>query len=306
MSQGLPAPGVRLSERLVLGAAILASLVIVWFATRQPVALAGFAAGLGAFAAIAWVLTRKSPAQAEAVEAVPDWSVTVTAIDRSDSAIAVTDRAGRLVCANPLYERWFTAAFAPPRLPVASASLERLAKAARSAWRDGQGLADVVEGESGGRWKVTARRSGRGDDYLVWTFTAITPPDLVAELVPYLDGKLGRALSQAGFSLAIIDPDGKVRAVSSGFAQRATGDPGAILTGQEFTALLRQDENDRITWARDGSKGAPLSLFYVPVIDPDAVGKVDYETTPSLILIADHGVGIGGGRQRGNGCRTAS
>ncbi len=117
----------------------------------------------------------------------------------------------------------------------------------------------------------------------------------MAELVPYLDGKLGRALSQAGFSLAIVDPDGKVRAASSGFAQRAAGDAGAILTGQEFTALLRQDENDKITWAREGSKGAPLSLFYVPVVDPDAPGSVDYEITPSLILLADHGVGIGGG-----------
>lgn len=295
MSGALPATGARLSERLVLGAAILASLALVWFATREWVAVAAFAAGLAAFAAMAWTLTRKSPEQHEAEYALPDWSVTVTAIDRSDAAIAVTDRAGRLVCANPLYEKWFTAAHAPPRLPVDPVSLERLAKAGRTAWRDGKGLADVIESNSGGRWKVTAIRSGRGDDYLVWTIAAITPPDLVAELVPYLDGKLGRALSQAGFSLAIVDPDGKVRAASSGFAQRATGDSGALLTGQEFTSLLRQDESDRITWAREGSKGAPLSLFYVPVIDPDAPGAVDYETTPSLIMIADHGVGIGGG-----------
>ena len=31
------------------------------------------------------------------------------------------------------------------------------------------------------------------------------------------------------------------------------------------------------------------------MIDPDAPGSVDYEITPSLILLADHGVGIGGG-----------
>lgn len=295
MSPGLPAPGARLSERLVLGGALLASLILVWLATRQLVALAAFAGGLGAFGAIVWALTRRAPKAPEIEYALPDWSVTVTAIDRTDAAIAVTDRAGRLVCANPLYEKWFTADHAPPRLPVDNASLERLAKAGRAAWRDGKGVVDVIESEQGGRWKVTALRSGRGDDYLVWTVTAVTPPDLVAELVPYLDGKLGRALSQAGFSLAIVDPDGKVRAASSGFAQRAAGDAGAILTGQEFTALLRQDENDKITWAREGSKGAPLSLFYIPVIDPDAPGSVDYEITPSLILLADHGVGIGGG-----------
>ncbi|HNN56357.1 MAG TPA: response regulator, partial [Novosphingobium sp.] len=69
----------------------------------------------------------------------------------------------------------------------------------------------------------------------------------------------------------------------------------AQLIGQPFVALLRQDEGDRITWARDGKKGAPLSLFYLPVADPDAPGSPDYDAAPSLILIADHGVGLGGG-----------
>jgi len=58
VSAGLPAPGARLSERLVLGGALLASLILVWLATRQLVALAAFAGGLGAFGAIVWALTR--------------------------------------------------------------------------------------------------------------------------------------------------------------------------------------------------------------------------------------------------------
>jgi two-component system, cell cycle sensor histidine kinase and response regulator CckA len=86
-----------------------------------------------------------------------------------------------------------------------------------------------------------------------------------------------------------------LRGASAGFASRATGDPAALLTGQEFTALLRQDERDQISWARDGKRGASLSLFYLPVSDPDAGTPTDYDNTPSLILIADHGVGIGSG-----------
>ncbi len=294
MNPGQPITGAGTTERLVLGAALLVSLVLIWLATREPVAVVGFAGGLGALGAIGWLLTRQPRSQTEVEYALPDWSVTVAAIDRGDAAIAITDRAGRLVCANPLYEKWFTAAHAPPRLAVDNPSLERLAKAGRSAWRDGKGLADLVENGTG-RWKAAAMRAGRGDDYLVWTLTPLSPPDLVGELVPHLDGKLGRALSQAGFAVAIVDPDGKIRAASSGFASRATGDPAAILTGQEFTALLRQDERDAISWAREGRKGAPLSLFYLPVADPDLPGPVDYDSTPSLILLADHGVGIGGG-----------
>ena len=286
------------ADWLVPGAALVASLGLVWLAAHTVGAVLAFLAGIAAIGAIAWALTRRSAAPAETEYAMPDWSVTVAAIERSDAAVAVTDRAGRLVCANGKYQDWFTASAAPPRLALDNMSLERLAKAGRSAWRDGQGSADLLEdGPNGisGRWKAAVTRAGRGDDYLVWTFTPLTSPDPVAELVPHLDGKLGRALAQAGFSLAVVDPDGTMRAASTGFAARATGDPAALLTGQEFTALLKQDEADRITWARDGKRGAPLTMFYMPLADPDAPGAVDYDTTPSLMLIADHGIGLGGG-----------
>ena len=132
------------SDRLIMGAALLFSLIVVWLATRQMTVVAAFAAGLIALGAVAWMVRPREAART-ADYALPDWSVTVAAIDRGDCAVAITDRAGRLVCANPLYEKWFTASHAPPRLPVDNASLERLAKAARSGWRDGAGQADLVE-----------------------------------------------------------------------------------------------------------------------------------------------------------------
>ena len=293
MSAAASRPGAAATDRLVLGAALLASLAIVWLATRQPVIVAAFAAGMIGLGAAVWML-RPKEAQREAEYALPDWSVTVAAIDRGDCGVAITDRAGRLVCANPTYEQWFTASHAPPRLPVDNASLERLAKAARAGWRDGAGRADLVEAGHQ-RWKAAALRAGRGDDYLVWTFTPLTPPDLVSEMIPHFEGKLGRALASAGLTLAIVDPDGKLRAASPGFASRATGDAAAILTGKDFASLMHQDEADRISWARDGKRGAPLSLFYLPVADPDAHGAPDYDQIPSLILVADSGAGIGGG-----------
>ncbi len=282
------------ADRIVLGGALLISLAVVWIATGQAVAAAGFAAGLLALGAIVWAVTRVRREPREVEFANPDWSVTVAAIDRSDSAVAITDRAGRLVCANPRYEEWFGVGHAPPRLPVDNASLERLGRAARAGWREGAGSADLVEG-LGARWKARALRAGRGEDYLVWTLTPLSPPDPVAELVPHLDGKLGRALAQAGITAAIVDPDGRIRATSAGFALRATGDGAALLTGQDFVALLRQDDNGRITWARDGKRGAPLTMFFLPVTDPDAPSAPDYDSTPSLMLLADHGVGLGGG-----------
>jgi two-component system cell cycle sensor histidine kinase/response regulator CckA len=281
---------------MLVGLAVLASLVALWLVTRELLVVAAFGGGLAALGGLAGALAlRRQPEEAQEF-ALPDWSVTVAAIEQPDTAIAVIDRAGRLVCANRRYEQWFGTASAPPRLPVDDASLERLAKAARSAWRDGSGRADLLENEQG-RWRAEATRAGRGDDFLVWRVAPIVTADPVADLVQSLDGKLGRALDRAGIAAAIVDPDGLIRAASAGFALRASGDASASLIGREFVAFLRQDEDDRIAWARDGTRGAPLVLHYLPVADPDIAGEPDPETTPSLMLLIEAGAGLGGARQ---------
>ncbi len=279
---------------LLIGAGVLLSLAVLWFVSGQALVVAGFAGGVLALGGLVWMLSASPQAAAETEYALPDWSVTVAAIERADTGIAITDRAGRLVCANACYEAWFGAGHAPPRLPLDKASLERLALAARQGWRDGSGKAERVETDAQ-IWSGQVTRAGRGDDFLVWKFTPLQAADPVAEMVLLLDGKFGRALSQAGIAAAMVDPDGKIRAASAGFALRAVGDGNALLTGQDFVTLLLQDEHDRISWARDGRKGAPLTMFYLPVADPDLPGEPDPQTTPSLMLLVDAGTGMGAG-----------
>ena len=52
--------------------------------------------------------------------ATPDWTVTVAAIEREGEAIAITDRANRMVCANLFFLESFGANAAPPALPRTS------------------------------------------------------------------------------------------------------------------------------------------------------------------------------------------
>lgn len=290
----------RPADWLLVAGAMALSLVLVWAVARQPLLIAAFAAGVVALGSAVYVLTRGRPVEKDSEFALPDWSVTVAAIENPDLAVAIIDRAGRLVCANGRYEQWFGAAHAPPRLAVDDASVERLGRAARSAWRDGKGSADLVQGNDaesvGRRWKAEVTRTGRGDDFLVWRFVPIFAADPVADLVQQLDGKLGRALDRAGIAAAIVDPDGVIRAASAGFALRALGDGLASPVGQDFVSLLIQEEGDRISWAREGRRGGPLTLYYLPVADPDARGDPDPDTTPSLMLLVDAGVGLGGGR----------
>ena len=287
------------ADWLLVAGALAASLVLIWAIARDPLVVAAYGAGLLVLGGLVYVLSPGRPVEAEVEYALPDWSVTVTAIENPDLAIAIIDRAGRLVCANARYEAWFGAAYSPPRLPVDEPSLERLGRAARAAWRDGKGTSDLVEGGAvdtvGRRWKAEVERTGRGDDFLVWRFVPIFAADPVSDLVQQLDGKLGRALDRAGIAAAIVDPDGMIRAASAGFAARATGDALASTVGQDFVSLLRQEEGDRISWERDGRRGGALTLYYIPVADPDAPGEPDPDTTPSLMLLVDAGVGLGGG-----------
>ncbi len=278
---------------LGVATALLLSLALLWYVTGQAVAVAGFGGGTVALGALAYVLTRRRATPVEAEWALPDWSVTVAAIARGDAGVCITDRAGRLTCANAVYEGWFGTGQAPPRLLVDAASLERLSSTARAAWRDGHGAADLVESTQG-RWRTEAERAGRGDDFLVWRFTAITLTDPAVDMARALDGKLGRALAKYGIVAALVDPDGQIRAASAGFVEKATGNASATLTGQEFVSFLTQDERDRVTWTREGRRGNPLTMYYVPVADPDGP-EPNMDTTPSLMLLMDAGIAIGGG-----------
>ncbi|MFM5906563.1 MAG: ATP-binding protein [Novosphingobium sp.] len=272
------------------------SLGLVWFATHSVAVLAGFAGGTVAIGGIAWFLTRSETPESRMEWALPDWSVTVAALSRPDAGMCITDRAGRLTCANALYESWFGTGQSPPKLDVDGPSLERLTKAARAAWRDGLGTADLVETERG-RWRAEAERAGRADDYLIWRFMPLTVADPVADTVRLIEGKAGRALARYGIAAALVDADGNIRSSSTGFAERATGDARAVLTGKPFVSFLQQDERDRVTWAREGRRGAPLTMYYVPVSDPDGA-EPDMDSTPSLMLVIDAGIAIGGAVER--------
>ena len=85
---------------LILLALMSAGLVV--YAAGNWALGAGFGAALLAGAALLGWYRRLYPQEVAVGEAVPDWTVARAAADASNMAIAVTDRAGRLV--RPLHE----------------------------------------------------------------------------------------------------------------------------------------------------------------------------------------------------------
>ncbi|NVE94090.1 hybrid sensor histidine kinase/response regulator [Altererythrobacter lutimaris] len=284
-----------------LGLAFILSLGALWTVSENIVLLLSFGAGLVILSLVAFALERMRNIPALDVEASADWSVTLAAMELPGIAIAITDRANRLVCANTAYVEAFGAALAPTGLSQGREASEALMRLAREARRDGKAEADQLQLDSGTAqssgeqvWNVVSERVGQAEEYLLWRLKPVVTA-LAAELIQYdVAGPFGAMLSRAGIEAAVTSPDGLVRNVSAGFAERAAGDANATLAGQDFVSFLRSDDRDRIFFAREGQSGTPQTLIHVPLETPAGENSTSPDQGQSLMLLVDTGVGIGG------------
>jgi two-component system cell cycle sensor histidine kinase/response regulator CckA len=279
-----------------LGAGMAASAVVLFLATGSGIVALAFVLAASLLLGGVFLLDRMRDAPAAGEIAAPDWSVTVAAIERAGEAIAITDRANRMVCANTFFLDSFGAGAAPPALPFGRAGQEAVTLLARNAWRDGQAALDQVEASDETSWQIAATRAGRGDDHLIWRLRPVARARGAELGALDLAGPFGKMLSRAGIETAITTADGVIRAVSAGFAERAAGDEKATLVGQDFVSFLRSDERDRIFFAREGRGGTPQTLVDIPLVDPEErVTAAGPDEATSLMLLIDSGVGIGSG-----------
>jgi two-component system, cell cycle sensor histidine kinase and response regulator CckA len=255
------------SAPLLLLAGALLSLLLIWLSSRDIVLVGGFAGGLIAFTSLfEFARRRQGPAVAPQLLA-PDWSVTRATADASQAAIAICDRAGRLVCANELFNTWFDGMRAPPDILVDEASREELVSAGRAAWRDGIAEIDVIRG-SGPKpieYCVQVKRAGAGDDYLLWWIAPLERADIESRAAELIAGRIGRAMAISGVVAISITKDGRIRSANSAFALRATGSENSNIIGREFADFMRMDETRRIYFEREGRRGLPIRLIHVPL-----------------------------------------
>ncbi|MFY7838132.1 MAG: response regulator [Novosphingobium sp.] len=281
-----------LRDWLMLGGAVAVSGAALWAVSGQPLVVGGFLGGVSVIGAALRLTHRPQRTVTSDDFAAPDWSVTNAAIESRDTAIAITDRAGRLVCANALMSEWFGAGTVPPRLPLEKLSVEALDSALRAAWRDGQASADALTSAKG-TWRAVLSRAGRGEDFLIWRFMPVVTQNLLADMAAHVAGKLGRALAREGLQAAVVNPEGTVLAANTAFAQRATGNRGSEMVGTDFVSYLASDDSERVFYAREGGKGTPVRMVHLPVADPDGIANTDPARTASLFLLIDNQHSVG-------------
>ncbi len=283
--------------------AALVSAAIIWFAVHDLALAGGFVAATLALAGLISWHRRLYPPQVSGIDAIPDWTVARAAADASSMAIAVTDRAGRLVCASDLFGEWFPGYPTPPGLFADGAASEHLSLAGRAAWRDGEARVEAMP-HGALRLDVDIARTGRAEDYLLWRFTPVRQPSAIDDVNRLLTGEAGRHLTEAGVMAVMIGGEGRIRAANGAFLLRGAGRIDANITGRDFAGHMRVDEKGRLFFAREEGSGAPLRLLQVPLRRPSHVtGQVaagsaapsGAQDGPMLLLLIDEPAGTGDG-----------
>ena len=263
---------------IAAGAGIVAAGLVLWLVGNVALA-GGFAGAALVIAGGIYAAAKLWPAsQAGTVE--PDWSVAHALAATSRDALAVTDRAGRIVCANDTYEALFDGYPTPPGLPVDPTSVNALGAAGRAAWRDGVGAASVtIKGEEVG---VEVTRAG--GDILVWRLRTAARVDLTHGVVALLTGPEGDRLGAAGIMMAMLGPDGRVRAANRVTRTRAMGHEEAAIEGRDFARFLTTDSDGLVRFEREGLSGNPLRVLQIPFVDG--------EDAPMLVALLDEEAAI--------------
>lgn len=280
----------------LLFCAAAASLALI-YVTLHDIALAAGVLLAFLVAGTALLLLRRTSADSIALGMVePDWSITREAAEHDGIGIAITDRSGRMVCANDLYASWFGGFVTPPGLPVEGRGGEQLAEAGRKAWRDGRAMVpSLLRGAL--RLEAEIIRSGASDDYLLWRFRPLAQQDMVSDMIRQVGGAVGNSYSQAGIMSCVIGGEGRIRAANPAFLVRAAGRADAEIIGREFASYLRVDEQGLLYFTQERERGTPVRLLQIPLYGQNqsqnhSQGQSQGEGPVLVLLIDDDGMAM--------------
>lgn len=203
----------------------------------------------------------------------------------SNAAIAISDRAGRLVCANDHYTIAFPGLKAPPDIGVDDANRALLVAAGRAAWRDGSmDITTIVQ--EGRTFNVRVARAGMADEYLLWHLAAVEEIAIEHRAIEMITGRIGRAMSSSGVMAVAVSADGAVRAANTAFALRANGTDIDPILGQLFADFVRMDEKGSVYFEREGRRGLPIRLLHVPLNEENT------ESAALLLAVDEEGAKV--------------
>lgn len=275
--------GAALAIAGVAGA--IAAALVLWVIGDAIVAC-GFLAAAIVVAGVGIALGRLRATPPSAEMSTYDWELVRVMAEASPDGVAVTDRGGRLICANDNYERLFGGFPTPPSLPLGGDGANELEVAGRVAWRDG--MARVTLRGSSGVIDAEIVRAGQQQDVLIWRFVGgAATPGLSTRLMASLNDSLGAQLGAAGVMAALITADGHVQAANAVLRTRAAGGTDVSMLGEDLARFLVEDRDSTVRFVAEGMSANPLRILQIPLSDdPEA---------PILVALIDAEGAVGGG-----------
>jgi two-component system, cell cycle sensor histidine kinase and response regulator CckA len=253
--------GDQLVGALVMGGAILSGWIILR-AVGQPAMAAAFGGVVIAVGVLVLLARHLFPPKAS-VERTVDWAMVREAADNAATALAVTDKNGRLVCTNALYDDWFGTP-----APTDIAGDGQLIAAGKAAWRDGHASASTKAARRA--VEIDVVRAGQFEDCLVWRFRESAQGNAALALPAIIGGAWGERLASAGIMAVIIGPEGRIKAANRVFVLRATGRIDAPIVGRDFVSLLTQAADGTVRLAHEGFTALPIRVLQIPLDDDEA------------------------------------
>ena len=213
-------PGAQLHFVLVIAGAVLlglaSTLLIGWALQMWEVALL-YGALILAAAVVGYVSALGS---ARRGGGSMDWALIRAVLDARTDALAITDRADRLVCANSAYGARCGGYPSPLELAGTNAEtraiLEGVASQAR---RDGHAHAEImhlIEGQRR-RLRISCRPAEASKTHLLWTVRRAPADKLLDDTIAMLEGPLGAWISGAGIMAVLTNRQGMVLAANNAF-----------------------------------------------------------------------------------------
>ena len=217
--------------KVIAGAVLLGliSVLLVGWTMQAWEAAAIYAAVILSAAAIGYV---SALGRARRGGGRVDWALVRAAIQSQTEALAITDGAGRLVCANEAYCRAVGGYPSPYDLEEGGVAIGLAERARRELSAEGEIslVTGAGVGTGTGRLRISARPAEATGKHLLWTLRPVPAEQSRAEAVAFLEGSLGTWLGSAALLCVLTARDGQVLAANAAFHIATGRDKPLLLT----------------------------------------------------------------------------
>ncbi|MDT0574850.1 response regulator [Croceicoccus sp. F390] len=208
---------------LAICALLLTTAALLQWAFQSWTLTAGYTGATLLLTALAGAGSYRKDRWQRRADLQPDRAVLLLAFNGTANPVAITDRAGRMICANAAHEDAFGAAGLLHSAQGDDEGPTRIDEALRTALLHGQAFGTVSDC-NGGEWALDLRSGGRSNGFVIWSFSQQAPAKGAGAGEPLTLEHAQRLLATLPIGLALLDRHGSILFANLSFRQAVHGE----------------------------------------------------------------------------------